>query len=257
MIDLSDKVVVITGGAGGIGRATADTLARAGCRIVLVDVAAEAGEQAARDIMQTGREAIFVQADVSKAGEVKNYVDVAVERFGRIDIFINNAAWEGVVQSLIDYPDDVFDKVIDINVRGVFLGLKHVLPVMYAQGAGVVVNMASIAGHIGSPGLIAYTASKHAVLGMTKTAAMESAKFGVRVNAVSPGAVDTRMLRSLAQLKEPDEADVAMAKYAVDSPNGRLATPEEIANVVLFLASDLSNHISGQSFRVDGGRIMY
>ncbi|MGO4832756.1 SDR family NAD(P)-dependent oxidoreductase, partial [Rhizobiaceae sp. 2RAB30] len=127
---------------------------------------------------------------------------------------------------------------------------------MYAQGGGVVINTSSIAGHIGSQGLVAYTASKHAVLGMTKTAAMEGAKFNVRVNAVSPGAVDTRMLRSLANLK-PEDTEEAMRKYAVDSPNGRLATPEEIANVMLFLASDLSNHMSGQSFRVDGGRIMY
>lgn len=257
MIDLSGKVVLITGGGGGIGRAAAETFATAGAKVVIIDISAELGEEAVEHLQQKGGEALFIKADVSSSADVANYVRVAVDRFGRIDVFVNNAAWEGVVQSLVDYPEDVFDKVIGINVRGVFLGLKHVLPIMYAQGGGVIVNTSSIAGHVGSPGLIAYTASKHAVLGMTKTAALECAKFGVRVNAVSPGAVDTRMLRSLAQLKQPEEAAEAMQKYAVDSPNGRLATPQEIANVVLFLASDLSTHISGQSFRVDGGRIMY
>jgi NAD(P)-dependent dehydrogenase (short-subunit alcohol dehydrogenase family) len=257
MIDLSGNVVLITGGAGGIGRAAAEAFVRVGCRVVLADISAELGEEAVREISQGGGEAVFVKADVSEPEQVANYVRAARERFGRIDVFINNAAWEGVVQSLVEYPEEVFDKVIAINVRGVFLGLKHVLPVMYEQGGGVVINTSSIAGHIGSPGLVAYTASKHAVLGMTKTAALEGAKFNVRVNAVSPGAVDTRMLRSLAQSKQHEEAEAAMEKYALDSPNGRLATPEEIANVMLFLASDLSNHISGQSYRVDGGRIMY
>lgn len=257
MIDLSGKVALITGGAGGIGRAAAHAFVRAGARIVNVDLNEEYGLETAREIEKQGGEALFVKADVSKADEVAAYVATAREHFGRIDIFVNNAAWEGVVKSLVDYPDEIFDKVVAINIRGVFLGLKHVLPVMYEQGGGVVINTSSIAGHIGSPGLVAYTASKHAVLGMTKTAAMEGAKFNVRVNAVSPGAVDTRMLRSLASLNRPDAADAAMEKYAVDSPNGRLATPDEIANVMLFLASDLSSHMSGQSFRVDGGRIMY
>ncbi len=256
MIDLSGKVAVITGGAGGIGRAAALVLVRAGAKVVVVDLMEDLGLDAVREIEALGGSAFFVRADVSKAEDVAAYVDAAHEHFSRIDIFINNAAWEGVVTSLVDYPDDIFDKVVAINIRGVFLGLKHVLPVMYAQGGGVVINTSSIAGHIGSQGLVAYTASKHAVLGMTKTAAMEGAKFNVRVNAVSPGAVDTRMLRSLANLK-PEDTEEAMRKYAVDSPNGRLATPEEIANVMLFLASDLSNHMSGQSFRVDGGRIMY
>ncbi|MGB3501202.1 MAG: glucose 1-dehydrogenase [Mesorhizobium sp.] len=256
MIDLSGKVAVITGAAGGIGRAAASALVRAGAKIVVVDLAEDLGREAVKEIEAIGGTALFVKADVSKAEDVKAYVEAARTHFDRIDIFINNAAWEGLVTNLVDYPDDVFDKVVAINIRGVFLGLKHVLPVMYAQGGGVVVNTSSIAGHIGSQGLVAYTASKHAVLGMTKTAATEGAKFNVRVNAVSPGAVDTRMLRSLANLK-PEDTEAAMRKYAVDSPNGRLATVDEIANVMLFLASDLSSHMSGQSLRVDGGRIMY
>lgn len=256
MIDLSGKVALVTGGAGGIGRAVALVLARAGARVVVVDLAEASGKDTVCEIEALGGSALFVRADVSKADDVAHYVDAACKHFGRIDIFINNAAWEGVVTNLVDYPDDVFDKVVAINIRGVFLGLKHVLPVMYAQGAGVIINTSSIAGHIGSQGLVAYTASKHAVLGMTKTAATEGAKFNVRVNAVSPGAVDTRMLRSLASLK-PEDSEEAMRKYAADSPNGRLATPEEIANVMLFLASDLSSHMSGQSLRIDGGRIMY
>ncbi|MBD0416875.1 SDR family NAD(P)-dependent oxidoreductase [Oryzicola mucosus] len=257
MIDLSGKVAVVTGGAGGIGRAAAQTFVRAGAKVVIVDISEDDGMRAAHEIEQSGGEALFVRADVSKAEDVVAYVAAAHERFGSIDVFLNNAAWEGVVESLVNYPDHVFDKVMAINIRGVFLGLKYVLPVMYAQGGGVVINTSSIAGHIGSPGLVAYTASKHAVLGMTKTAAIEGAKFNVRVNAVSPGAVDSRMLHSLAQLKQPGGAEVQMRKYAIDSPNGRLATPDQISNVMLFLASDLSNHMSGQSFRVDGGRIMY
>lgn len=256
MIDLSGKVAVITGGAGGIGSAAALLLVRAGAKVVLVDLAEDLGKAIVSEIDAAGGSALFVRADVSKAEDVAHYVDAACSHFGRIDIFVNNAAWEGVVSSLVDYPDDIFDKVVAINIRGVFLGLKHVLPVMYAQGGGVIINTSSIAGHVGSQGLVAYTASKHAVLGMTKTAATEGAKFNVRVNAVSPGAVETRMLRSLASLKS-DDSDEAMRKYAADSPDGRLATPEEIANVMLFLSSDLSSHMSGQSLRVDGGRIMY
>ena len=257
MIDLTGRTAIITGGANGIGFEAAKTFAKAGTRLVLVDISADAGSNAVNELSSVGHEAIFVQADVSNPEDVSRYVSAALEKFGSIDILVNNAGWEGVVRPLHEYPDDVFDKVLAINVRGVYLGLKHVLPVMYRQGGGVIINTSSLVGHIGSPGIVAYTASKHAVLGMTKTAAIEGAKHGVRVNAVSPGAVDTRMLRSLAQLNNPENSEVVMEKYTSDSPNGRLATPQDIANVMLFLASDLSNHISGQSFRVDGGRIMY
>lgn len=257
MLGLAQKAVVITGGAGGIGRAAARAFAGAGARVLLTDLAAQAGEAAAEEIRQSGGQAQFIRADVSQAADVQGYVAAALAAYGRIDVFLNNAAWEGQVTPLTDYPDDVFDKVLAINVRGVFLGLKHVLPVMYAQGGGSVINTSSLAGHIGSQGLVAYTASKHAVLGMTKTAAMEGARHGVRVNAVSPGAVDTPMLHALASAKQPDQTDEAMRRYAADSPNGRLATPEDIANAMLFLASDLSSHMSGQSLRIDGGRIMY
>ncbi|VTU46377.1 Levodione reductase (plasmid) [Variovorax sp. SRS16] len=255
-LDFTAKTVLVTGGGGGIGRAAALAFANAGANVVVVDVNAELGEAAVASITGLGGMAVFVQADVSRAQDVVQYVRAAIGAYDRIDVFVNNAAWEGEVRSLVDYPDDVFDKVIAINLRGVFLGLKHVLPVMYAQRCGAVINTASIAGHVGSPGLVAYTASKHAVLGMTKTAALEGARFGVRVNAVCPGAVDTPMLRSLAKGKEPTQVEIAMQKYADDSPNGRLAEPLDIANAMLFLASDLSSHMSGQSLRIDGGRVM-
>lgn len=257
VFDFSGQVVVITGGGGGIGRAAAHAFAGAGADIVVVDISRESGEQTLGSLRERGGRGVFVHADVSRSEDVSGYVRKAVDQFGRIDVFINNAAWEGEVRDLVDYPEEVFDKVIGVNVRGVFLGLKHVLPVMYAQKQGAVVNTSSLAGYVGSHGLVAYTASKHAVLGMTKTAAIEGAKLGVRVNAVCPGAVDTPMLHSLARAKGPGEFASAMQKYASDAPDGRLARPEEIANVMLFLASDLSSHISGQGFRIDGGRITY
>ncbi len=256
MIDFSERVALVTGGGGGIGRAAAEAFAKAAASVVVVDISRELGEAAAHAIQARGGRAVYVHGDVSRSEDVAGYVRAALDAFGRIDIFINNAAWEGEVRSLVDYPDDTFDKVIAINIRGVFLGMKHVLPVMYAQKSGVVINISSLAGHVGSPGLVAYTASKHAVLGMTKTAALEGAPFGIRVNAVCPGAVDTPMLRSLAKAKRPDEPETAMERYASDSPNGKLARPEDIANSMLFFASDLSSHVSGQSLRIDGGRIM-
>ncbi|WP_249366804.1 SDR family NAD(P)-dependent oxidoreductase [Neobacillus rhizophilus] len=256
MIDFSGKVALITGGGGEIGRAAAIALSKAGAKVAVVDISRELGEETVHAIKQQDGQAKYIYADVSKSEDVKNYVNKTVTEFGHIDVFINNAAWEGVVKPIVEYPDDVFDKLIGINVRGVFLGLKHVLPIMYAQNSGSIVNISSIAGHIGSPGLVAYTASKHAVLGMTKTAALEGAKLGIRVNAVCPGAVNTRMLHSLAKAKGPEAYQATMDKYETDSPDGRLAEPEEVANLVLYLSSELASHISGQSIRIDGGRVM-
>lgn len=257
MKELFGKSVLITGGAGGIGFAAAETFAAQGAKVAIVDLSAEAGQKAVAALQEKGCEAIFVQADVSKAEQVEAYVRATTEAFGSIDVFINNAGWEGAVTPLIDYDEDTFDRVIAINVRGVFLGLKYVLRQMYAQGSGVVINVASVAGHVGSPGIIPYTASKHAVLGMTKTAALEAVKHGVRINAVSPGPVETRMIESLASGQPGQDHDAAMQAYANAAANGRMAVPQDVANVMLFLASDLSKHMLGQSFRVDGGRIMY
>jgi NAD(P)-dependent dehydrogenase (short-subunit alcohol dehydrogenase family) len=185
---------------------------------------------------------------------VQAYVKAALDAYGRIDCFFNNAGIEGEVAPTAEFDEAVFDQVIGVNVKGVFLGLRHVLPVMLKQKAGAIVNTASVAGLVGTPGISAYVASKHAVIGLTKTAAGEVAREGVRVNAICPGPIDTRMIHSLeAQINPADPASVAR-RYQATLPLGRYGTPEEIANVVLFLCSDLASNITGAQYVIDGGR---
>ena len=253
-MDFTGKVALITGAANGIGRATALGFAKAGARLVLVDRDAAGGEATAGVIRQQGGEARFVAADVTRSAEVAGYVRTALDAYGRIDCFFNNAGIEGKWAHTAEYDEDMFDAVIGVNVKGVFLGLRHVLPVMLAQQAGAVVNTASVAGLVATPGMPAYVASKHAVIGLTKTAAGEVARQGVRVNCVCPGPVDTRMIHSLeSQLDPADPASVAR-RYQAAMPTGRYTTPEEIANVVMFLSSDLAGNITGAQYVVDGGR---
>jgi NAD(P)-dependent dehydrogenase (short-subunit alcohol dehydrogenase family) len=195
-----------------------------------------------------------VRADVTKSGDVQNYVKATLEAYGAIDCFFNNAGIEGKVAPTAEYDEAVFDQVINVNVKGVFLGLRHVLPVLIAQRAGAVVNTASVAGLVATPGMPAYVASKHAVLGLTKAAAGEVARSGVRVNAVCPGPIDTRMIHSLeSQLNPSNPASVA-DRYRSSLPLGRYGTAEEVANVVLFLCSDLAGNVTGAQYVVDGGR---
>lgn len=253
-MDFTGKVALITGGAGGIGRATALAFSKAGARLAVVDRDAAGGEATAGIIRQAGGEARFIAADVTKSAEVQGYVKAALDAYGAIDCFFNNAGIEGKWAHTADYDEDMFDAIIAVNVRGVFLGLRHVLPVMLRQNSGSVVNTASVAGLVATPGMPAYVASKHAVIGLTKTAAGEVARRGVRVNAVCPGPVDTRMIHSLeAQLNPTDPASVNR-RYQAAMPTGRYTTPEEIANVVLFLSSDLASNITGAQYVVDGGR---
>lgn len=257
MFDFTGKVVLITGGGGGIGRAAATAFARAGAKVAVVDVVQEQAAKTVELIEAQGGEAISIYADVSRPEDVENYVKATMSAFGRIDIFLNNAGWEGVVKPIVDYPVETFDKLMGINVRGVFLGLKYVLPIMMAQKSGVIVNTASVAAHIGSPGVVAYIASKHAVLGITRTAALEVAKLGIRVNAVCPGPVNNRMMRSLEEGFAPGAGEQAQAQLAAGIPDGRYAESEEVANVMLYLASDLSAHITGQALLIDGGQVMH
>lgn len=248
------SVAIVTGAGGGIGQAASLALSRHGARLVAVDFQREQGSQTAQLVRDGGGEAIFVQADVRRAEDVAAYVREAISAFGgRIDVFMNNAGWQGLVAPVTEYPDDVFDQVMAVNVRGIFLGLKHVLPVMIAQASGAVVNTASIAAFIGTRNLAPYTASKHAVLGLTKAVAQEVARKGIRVNAVCPGPVETPMIQQIESEQASGDLDSLRKKRTASIPDGRYAQPEEVANLMLYLASDLSSHITGQGIQINGG----
>ena len=253
-MDFTGKVALITGGGGGIGRATALGFALRGAKVVVVDADSTQGQATADILTQRGAVCAFVQADVTQSGSVQEYVRKTVELYGRIDCFFNNAGIEGAVTPTQDYDDAMFDKVIAVNLKGVFLGMKHVIPVMLAQGSGTICNTASVAGLFGSPGMSAYVASKHAVLGMTKVAGAELAAKGVRVNAVCPGPVETRMMRSLEAQRDPNAPEAVHQATAAGMPSGRYTLPEEIANAVMYLCSDLSGNMTGSQIVVDGGR---
>ena len=252
MTRLANKVALITGGAGGIGKVTAKRFLEEGAKVVLVDLFPEALDEAKAELEAIG-EVITVQADVSKEEDVKNYVDKTIENFGRIDVFFNNAGIEGKVAPITEQKVEDLDKVLAVNVRGVFLGLKHVLAVMKEQGAGSVINTSSVAGLSGSPNVTPYIASKHAVVGLTKATAVEVAPYKVRVNSVHPSPVNTRMMRSLEEGFAPGQAEAAKADMEKSIPLGRYGESEDISNLVLFLASDESAFITGVQYRVDGG----
>ncbi len=253
-MDFTGKVALVTGGANGIGRAAAQGFARGGARVVVVDRDEAGGEGAAASIRQGGGDARFVAADVTRSADVQSYVQSALDAFGAIDCFFNNAGIEGKVVPTAEYDEAVFDAVIAVNLKGVFLGLRHVLPVMLRQGRGAIVNTASTAGLAGSPGLSAYVASKHGVLGLTRTAAGEVGASGVRVNAVCPGPTDTRMIQSLMEQSNPGDHEAAGARYRASIPLGRYATVDDVADVVLFLCSDMASSVTAAHYVVDGGR---
>ena len=254
MMEFSGKVALITGAGNGIGRATALGFASRGAKVVVVDYDKAAGDATAGIIRQQGGDARFIAADVTQSADVQAYVKAALEAYGAIDCFHNNAGIEGSVAPTAQYDEAMFDKVMAVNVKGVFLGLRHVLPVMLAQQRGAVVNTASVAGLVASPGMPAYVASKHAVIGLTKTAAGETARAGVRVNAVCPGPIDTRMIHSLESMLNPGDPASIGTRYQANIPIGRYGTAEEVANLVLFLCSDLASNITGAHYVVDGGR---
>jgi NAD(P)-dependent dehydrogenase (short-subunit alcohol dehydrogenase family) len=253
-MDFTGKVALVTGGGNGIGRATSVAFARQGAKVVVVDRDGAGAQATIGIIRQNGGEAIAVTADVAKAEDVKAYVKAALETYGRIDCFFNNAGIEGKLAPTAEYDEAVFDAVIGVNVKGVFLGLRHVLPEMIRQGSGAVVNTASVAGLVATPGMPAYVASKHAVIGLTKTAAGEVARQGVRVNAVCPGPVDTRMIHDLEKQISPGDPASVGERYQGAIPSGRYTTADEIANMVLFLCSDLASNTTGGQYVVDGGR---
>lgn len=251
--DFTDKTAVVTGAAGGIGRAVCLALARSGARIIAVDLSGEGAEETAGLVAAAGGQALTGTGDVSDPATHAAYVETAQREWGGVDIFMNNAGWQGEVKPITDYPVEVFDKVMAINVRGVFLGLQHVLPGMVAQQSGAVVNTASLGAHIGTRNLAPYSASKHAVMGLTKSVALEVARKGVRVNAVCPGPVDTEMLRDIEAGQSPEDAEALRAKRASSIPDGRYAAAEEVAELMLYLVSDHARHITGQGVHINGG----
>ena len=243
------KVALVTGAARGIGRATARLFAREGARVVLADLLEE-GEDVAGEIRREGGEAVFVRTDVTRESEVEALVAGAVERFGRLDCAHNNAGITGGMAAVQDLALEDFERTLRVNLLGVFLCLKHELRVMQRQGGGAVVNTSSGSGVIATPGLAPYCASKHAVLGLTKTAALENARTGVRVNAILPGSIDTPMLRAAM------ESAPGMERMIRSSlPSGRLGTPEEVAEAVVWLCSDRASLVSGASLLVDGATV--
>jgi NAD(P)-dependent dehydrogenase (short-subunit alcohol dehydrogenase family) len=245
---MTHPVVLITGALTGVGRATALAFARDGARLVVSGRRDEAGRALAAELRALGAEAEYVHTDVRHEAEVKQLVDHVVERFGRLDIAINNAGTEGQLGPLPDQTTDNFDATFATNVLGTFLSLKYELRVMLKQRGGSIVNLSSVAGKVGMPGASVYVASKHAVEGLTKSAALEGAAAGVRVNAVAPGPVATEMLDRFTGGSEE-----AKAGFISTIPAKRPATPEEIAQTILFVAGDKARYLTGQSVFVDGG----
>ena len=253
-IRLDGRVAVVTGAAVVIGIATMRLLAERGARIVAVD-RRQWDVQAAIGDLPASAQALAIAADVTREDEVAGYVRAAIEKFGTIDVFYNNAGVEGVVTPITKYPLETFRNVIDVNVIGVFLGLKHVLPVMLKQNRGSIINTASIAGLIGATEIAAYAASKHAVIGLTKSAALECTATAVRVNCVYPGLIDSRMLSAIVEGRNPGKAPVASEKVVERIPARRLGQASEVASIVAFLASDEASYVSGSAYTVDGGRV--
>lgn len=249
---LEGKVAIITGGAGAIGKKTGELFLKEGAKVALVDLDEDLLKKAQTDLKQYG-EVITIKSDVSNEDDVKNYVNRTLDKFERIDIFFNNAGIEGEVGPIVDQEIDQFDKVFQVNVHGVFLGLKHVLPVMSKQKSGSIINTSSDAGLSGDPGLGPYAASKHAVVGLTKTAALEVARDNVRVNSIHPTSVNTRMMRSIELGMNPEDDAKAKEYLMNEIPMRRYGEKQDIAKLVLFLASDDSDFITGSQYRVDGG----
>jgi len=244
------KVALVTGAAGGIGSATARRLAREGARVLLADLPGEGLDAIAAAL---GAQGIACPTDVTRSEEVARAVAMAERELGGLDFLVNNAGIEGVVASIEEYPLEVFDRVLAVNVRGVFLGMRHAAPALRRRGGGAIVNLASVAGVTGDPSLSAYVASKHAVIGLTRSAAPGFGPHGIRVNAVAPSPVETRMMRSIEQGLGGPQTEI-VKKMVVDRiPVGRYAEPDEIAALIAFLGSDEARFINGSIYTIDGG----
>jgi NAD(P)-dependent dehydrogenase (short-subunit alcohol dehydrogenase family) len=249
---LKNRVAVITGGAGGIGFETAGLFLKEGAEgVVLVDLDEQALQKASDELKS--RAVRIVVADVSKSKDVKAYIDLTIKEFGRIDILFLNAGIEGVVKPITEYPEEIFDKVMTVNVKGAWLGLKHAFPHLKKSGGGSVIITSSVAGLKGAANVSAYCTSKHAITGMMRTAALEGAEHNIRVNSIHPSPVDNRMMRSLEEQFSPGHGDDVKKGFEQMIPLKRYATNDEIADLALFLASDESRFITGTTIPVDGG----
>ncbi|MBV5271833.1 MAG: SDR family oxidoreductase [Afipia sp.] len=248
---LKNKVAIITGGAGGIGQAAARLFVAEGAKVLLVDI----DEANLKSIVMSLGEAnsSFCVADVSDPASVERYVKVAVDRYGKIDVLFSNAGTEGRILPLVDYPVEAFDKVMAVNVRGVFLSLKYAIPVMVKNGGGSVIITSSIGGLQGFAGLSAYVTSKHALVGLMRSAVLENTPLGVRINTIHPSPIETQMMRSIEEGAAPDAPAQAKGSFEGMIPAGRYGAPEEVASLALFLASDESRFCSGGLYSVDGG----
>lgn len=242
----NNKVVLVTGGSFGIGRATAIAFAEKGAKVAVVDWVKN--NETVNLIKNKGGEAMFVQCDVSKTEEVKAMVAKIIAAYGRLDYAFNNAGIEGASAPTHECTEENWDKTIGVNLKGIWLCMKYEIPEILKQGKGVIVNCSSVAGLVGFSGLPAYVASKHAVLGLTKTAALEYAKLGIRVNAVCPGVIQTPMIDRIT-----GKTQEAIAQFTELEPLGRFGEPEEIASAVLWMCSDEASYVTGHAMAVDGG----
>jgi NAD(P)-dependent dehydrogenase (short-subunit alcohol dehydrogenase family) len=247
-MNLSGKIVLVTGGASGIGRATSIAFARHGAKVAIADIDGRGGEETLGMVQQGGGDAIFAGCDVSSAPDVKALIDRVVATYGRLDCAANIAAIEGTPLRIDQVPDEEFDRIIQVNLRGVWLCIKYEIVQMLTQGGGAIVNIASTAGLVGSVRSPAYAASKHGVVGLTKSAALQYAREKIRVNAVCPGGIMTPMTERIAEAAGGTQAGLGAAH-----PIGRIGRPEEIAAAVLWLCSDEASYVTGLAAPVDGG----
>lgn len=248
MTDFTNKVSLVTGGASGIGRATALAFAREGAKVLVSDIAENGGQETVRMIREASGDATFVQADVTQWGEVAALIGATINTYQQLDFALNSAGVQGVRARTADYPEDEWGHVIDVNLNSVWYSMKFELDQMMKQGHGVIINLASVAGVVGFPSHSAYSASKHAVVGLTKSAALEYIRKGIRINAVCPGFTDTPMMQR-AMEEEPEYTKRLIERV----PARRMGTPEEVAAAILYLCSDQAGFLTGHTLVLDGG----